>query len=52
MRNKEGGADFHRAADAVRLIAMGIFDRSERGLVMKFIEDSEKLAEEKAAKGK
>jgi hypothetical protein len=35
---------FSRRASKVRNIAQGIFDKTERGVVLKFVADAEKLA--------
>jgi hypothetical protein len=43
MQDKGAAADFCRRAGIVREIAMGIFDKTDRRFVLKFVSDSEKL---------
>lgn len=43
-QDKDVAADFCRRADIVREIAKGIFDKTDRRFVQKFVSDSEKLA--------
>ena len=43
MLDKDEAAEFRRRAAKVREIAQGIFDETERRLVLKFVSDSEKL---------
>jgi hypothetical protein len=45
MEDKEAVANFYRRADMVREIAKGIYDRTDRRFVRKFVSDSEKLVE-------
>jgi hypothetical protein len=40
--------EFKDRAKKIRQIARGIFDKAEREILLKFVSDSEKLAEEKA----
>jgi hypothetical protein len=42
MPKRNDSADFHRQANEVRMIAAGIFDKGERDLVLRFVEDCEK----------
>ena len=50
MQDKDAAAEFHRRAEKVREIAQGIFDQTERRLVLKFVADSEKLVAPNGAK--
>ena len=43
MQDKVTVAEFHRRANRVREIAKGIFDKTERRFLMKFVSDCEKL---------
>ena len=43
MQDKVAVAEFHRRADKVREIAVGIFDKAERRFLLKFVKDCEKL---------
>jgi hypothetical protein len=43
MEDKEADSQFHRRANKVREIAKGIFDKTERRFLMKFVSDCEKL---------
>ena len=52
MQDKRTAAEFHQRAAEVRTIARGIFDKTERQLLLKFVDDCEKLATEKARAGK
>jgi hypothetical protein len=52
MRDKDSVAEFGRRADKVRKIAEGIFDKTERRFLLKFVGDCEKLAAEKARKAR
>jgi len=44
MEDQEIGADLVRRAEAVRLIAQGIYDSAEREVVLQFVADVVKLA--------
>jgi len=44
MQDKKPGTQFYRRAEEVREIAKGLFDRSEREIVMQFVAEAEKLA--------
>ena len=52
MQNKGTIAEFHRRADKVRKIAEGIFDKTERRTLLRFVDDCEKLVAEYARAGK
>jgi len=52
MQNKGTVAEFHRRADEVRKIAEGIFDKTERRTLLRFVDDSEKLAAGNTRAGK
>jgi hypothetical protein len=44
MQAKDYAAEFFQRANKVRKIARGIFDKTERRIVLKFVRDGEKMA--------
>jgi hypothetical protein len=52
MQDEEAVAAFQRKAKIVREIAKGIYDKTERQTLLKFVSDSEKLAAGKALKAR
>lgn len=52
MQDKDFVAEFGRRADKVREIAEGIFDKTERRFLLKFVADCQKLAVGKARKAR
>lgn len=52
MQDKGTVAAFHRRADEVRKIAEGIFDKTERRTLLRFVDDCEKLVAENARAGR
>ena len=42
MPKHNDSSEFHRQANEVRTIAAGIFDKSEREVVLRFVDDCEK----------
>ena len=52
MQDQEVVAEFQRRADRVRKVAKGIFDKTERRFLLKFVADCEKLAAENARKAR
>ena len=42
MPEHTGSDEFHHRASQVRLIAEGLFDKTERSLVLTFVDDCEK----------
>lgn len=49
-KDKDAAADFYRRADMVREIAEGIFDKTDRKVLLKFVSDSEKLVAKRGRK--
>jgi hypothetical protein len=49
MQAKEKAANFHDRAKKVREIARGLFDKTERRIVLRFVADSEKVVVESRA---
>jgi hypothetical protein len=43
MPDTEGSREFRRRAEAIRKIALCLFDLDERKAVLRFVDDSEKL---------
>jgi hypothetical protein len=42
MPAHNGSDEFHHRASQIRLIAEGIFDKTERGLILQFVDDCER----------
>jgi hypothetical protein len=49
-KDKDAAADFYRRADMVREIAEGIFDKTDRRVLLKFVSDSEKRVAQRGRK--
>jgi hypothetical protein len=52
MQDEKLAAKFQQRAAEVRTIAKGIFDKAERQTLLRFVNDSEKLAAEIARKAR
>jgi hypothetical protein len=50
MRDKSLAVEFQRRAEEIRTIALGVYDDTERQILLEFVKDSEKLAAEIASK--
>jgi hypothetical protein len=52
MQDKVPVTEFYRRAMEIRRVAEGIFDKTERKTLLRFVSDCEKLAAENAHKEK